>query len=569
MIKSPTPPWVNEDEPEHKQLVGMCMTDSASNSLTFGAPECIERCINSGITSEHFRNRTLALVYAELSEVFRRTGKEGYVADSEQVTQSLRSKGLDGGIDWDLFVNLPNNYHASLPTAIEQVKATKTKRDIRRATRELSEKIEDGSADMAEVNMEIKRLAQLAVSGQSGRAPRVPLGEFEVLPDDDDSALLGENRYICRGAICATVSTSGMGKSSLSIQEAIMYALGRPCFGIKPNGPLRSLVIQSEDDAGDIGEIVESVFTGLELTDEEREIVSRNVCVVTDKVIRGETFISALMEHAAEFKPDLVWINPLQAFFKGDLTSGEDLGNFIREQLGWANRDDKWAYMLIHHTTKPSRVQHEVKWNEAMYNMAGGAELINPCRAIRILEASDKEGEFVLNLAKRGRRAGVVECKQTKEGEINPLQVETVTKIYLKHADRKFKPKNKDREIPMILWEARERRAGEGLSSKAKYSEAELGVVCAGLAELGGEGSLQQVQRSCTGLMTPTGFSKLIMLIGADPDGPLIVDGGGVRFKNMEEGIKQYKGEMKKIREERNSDAESAKPREDEEVIDL
>ena len=435
---------------------------------------------------------------------------------------------------------------------------------------EIKEGIERG-ADESELRLKIKQITDASSGGGPRRFPRIPLGEFCVLPDDDDTVLLGDGRYICRGAICATVSTSGMGKSSMSIQEAMLYALGRPFFGIKPNGPLRSLVMQSEDDAGDIGEIVESVTAGLELTKEEMQIVSNNVHIVSDKISRGEAFITQLMEHASEFQPDLVWINPLQAFFKGDLTSGEDLGNFIREQLGWANREDKWAYMLIHHTTKPSKEKVDVKWNEAMYNMAGGAELINPCRAIRILEASDVEGEFVLNLAKRGRRAGVKECKTTDEGTENPLQVEAVTKIYLKHSDRKFKPRNKDREIPMIFWESREKRYDEGKSANAKYTEDELKIVGAHLSALGGAVASGLLSRSLNDVHEHRFCEKIVKLVTADPMSPIMTDSTGIRFRGGQRDVERFRDpELEKLlRKKREEDergpAVATKPEEPEE----
>lgn len=68
-----------------------------------------------------------------------------------------------------------------------------------------------------------------------------PLGDFN-LPDKDDPNVLIGKRWLCRGDIFILASTSGMGKSSLSIQAAVTWGLGQPLFGgFAPHRPLKSL----------------------------------------------------------------------------------------------------------------------------------------------------------------------------------------------------------------------------------------------------------------------------------------------------------------------------------------
>ena len=47
------------------------------------------------------------------------------------------------------------------------------------------------------------------------------------------------------------VAPSGLGKSTLSIQMAVLWCCGLIAFGITPHKALRILIIQSEDDQGD------------------------------------------------------------------------------------------------------------------------------------------------------------------------------------------------------------------------------------------------------------------------------------------------------------------------------
>ena len=53
---------------------------------------------------------------------------------------------------------------------------------------------------------------------------------------------------------------SGIEKSSLAMQMAVSWALGKEVFGIKPVKPLKSLLIQAENDFGDVSEMLRGWF---------------------------------------------------------------------------------------------------------------------------------------------------------------------------------------------------------------------------------------------------------------------------------------------------------------------
>ena len=89
--------------------------------------------------------------------------------------------------------------------------------------------------------------------------------EFEVAKlmkfdtENDPNNLLGQ-RWLCRGGSCLFVGQSGIGKSSLAMQMAVSWALGKEVFGIKPVKPLKSLLIQAENDFGDVSEMLRGMF---------------------------------------------------------------------------------------------------------------------------------------------------------------------------------------------------------------------------------------------------------------------------------------------------------------------
>lgn len=278
------------------------------------------------------------------------------------------------------------------------------------------------------------------------RGPR----DFQLPPDNDPSILLG-NRYLNRGDAAVLSGTSGMGKSSMSLQMAFLWALGLPAFGIKPNGPLRSLVVQAEDSDGDVAEMWASMSRIMQLTEEQMELVNERVEIKTERILRGLPFVGMLKERVAAHKPDLVWLNPLQAFMDGDVTDSQDLGQFLRGDLNRLNSPPSFGYFIVHHTTKPTigKDRAERLWHEVMYDMAGGAEIINWARAIMSLRAATEEGEFNLVLAKRGRRAGVV--KMVPHGAA-AMREEPVTTIPLKHSEGRIEIEGIKRGLPAIFW---------------------------------------------------------------------------------------------------------------------
>lgn len=284
------------------------------------------------------------------------------------------------------------------------------------------------------------------------------IDSFVVPADNDRSTLLG-NRYLCRGDGMVIVSSSGMGKSALSIQAAVTWCFGLPFMGIKPNGKLRSLIIQSEDSDGDIAEVWASICHKMNLTPEQRQFASEDVIIVSDRVNRGPAFMAELKRQVAASKFDLVWINPLAAFISGDATTQEATAEFLRAGLNGINADSAFGYIIVQHTTKPAtgKDRSDRKWFEVMYDMAGSYDIIGWARCIMSLRPTDTMGEFNLVLAKRGSRAGVTKCVPHGMG----YRHEPTNTIPLKHSNERMPIPGQTREMSVIFWEAREEVSGE------------------------------------------------------------------------------------------------------------
>lgn len=455
------PPHSVESE---EQLLSGCLLDGA---------DVLARCELAGLTERSFYIAANAIIFSVLMRLWRR----GEPTDLAVVAEDLKK---DGQLDAVGGYRYLTQVSASLPTTaqaaffIQRVRELAVLRDVIASATSAVEAAYSHSGELDDFLGDIRgRFDRLGIHEPTIK-PR-SITSFQIPPDDDASVLLGD-RYLNRGDGAVLASTSGMGKSSMTLQLAVLWALARPAFGIRPNGALRSLIIQAEDSDGDIAEVWASISHVLKLTAEEVALVKERVTIVTDRRRRGAAFIARLRSLVASSKPDLVWINPLLAFIDGDINDAHDAGQFLREGLNGLNEPPAFGYIVVHHTAKPPAEKRERKWSEVMYEMAGSAELTNWARAVLSLRASDTEGKFKLVLAKRGRRAGVT--KKVEQGA--GFRDEVVTTIGLQHATEKLEVQGRAKSVPLIFWEEREftqeaRSNTEGRSGRPKgYTFADI-----------------------------------------------------------------------------------------------
>lgn len=310
-----------------------------------------------------------------------------------------------------------------------------------------AEALPDDSYSFGEPATPTDPLAYLAPEPTKPTLTGRSLMDFKIPAPDDPAVLVGD-RYISRGDVFILSSTSGMGKSSLTVQMAAHWALSRPPLaGMPAKRPLKSLIFQSEDNDGDVAEVKHSLIHAMKLTAQEQIQVGANVIIVTDRIHRGASLITELKLQIEVHHPDIIWINPLLAFIGGDVNEAEAVGLFIREQLNSLNEPPRHAYGIVHHTSKPPKDKAERRWSEVMYDMAGSADLTNSARAIISLRAADKRGHFNLVFAKRERRAGFT--KQVEQGA--GFRDEPIAIIGVRHSTDRMTVDGRD--LPVIFWE--------------------------------------------------------------------------------------------------------------------
>jgi hypothetical protein len=272
------------------------------------------------------------------------------------------------------------------------------------------------------------------------------LGTFK-LPDFDDPAELLEHRFLCRGGGLLLVGPTGVGKSAFVMHCAVLWALGEPAFGIRPSMPLRILIIQAENDDGDLAEMRHGVLSALKLSKDDCEIACERVSIATENARTSFAFIKQVVERLlAEHRPDLIIIDPALAYLGGDTNSQKDVGAFLRNQLNPLLTEYQCGCVVVHHTNKPLQGKERSQWKagDFAYLGTGSAEWSNWARAMLGIRSIGSHDVYELLACKRGNRL----CWKDEAGNRSYSKYIAHAKedglIYWREADESEIPAGKD-----------------------------------------------------------------------------------------------------------------------------
>ena len=234
-------------------------------------------------------------------------------------------------------------------------------------------------------------------------------------PDSEDPDCLFQNRGLRRGMCGAIVSTSGVGKSSFSMQAATVWAGGQECLGVRPLKPLKIGIFQSEDDEYDVANFRDRIRIGLaaelDWTPEQIQEAESRVTFCALDGSTGARFVEHLRRKQARHHFDLIVINPLFAFFGGDLNDGNAMTAFLRHGIDPLIKaeDTKCGCIIIHHTGKPNKDRLAMGDAFSAYMGSGSSEFTNYIRSALVLtpyKDGKTPGVFNLIAAKHGDKLG-------------------------------------------------------------------------------------------------------------------------------------------------------------------
>lgn len=250
--------------------------------------------------------------------------------------------------------------------------------------------------------------------------------------DNDPTTVLG-NRWLCQGGSLSIIGQSGIGKSSFLMQMAIMLAIGRPFFSIEVTRPFKCIVMQAENDTGDLSEAFKGIVGSMDLTDEEKTLLRSNIKFYRESVKVGEAFVKQARKLIVHNNADFFFADPLLSFAGGDVSNQAYASQFLRNWIQPVLLETKVVWIWLHHTGKPKAKEDAsaASISDLAYSGLGSSELVNWSREVAVLRRTDKMKPFFeLVLTKRGKRAGL----KDKDGKSTVM-------LNLRHAEGR------------ILWE--------------------------------------------------------------------------------------------------------------------
>lgn len=232
-----------------------------------------------------------------------------------------------------------------------------------------------------------------------------PLTWAELLqPVDCTDNLLG-NRFLERGQGLILYGPAGCGRSVAGLQAVTEWAAGLNGLHLVPFGPLKTVVLQTEDSMNDARESLAGILSASCFTSDKLALVEQNL-VVLPPVPGGtgrdlEQLISAA---AIAHSPDLVLVNPLLAFCPGDPT--RELGGLLYQTVDRIIKLHHLGFIGIHHTPKTNnRDTSGYGVHDYQYLAAGDARVANWPRAMIQIEPV-ANGVYRFRAAKRWQRTG-------------------------------------------------------------------------------------------------------------------------------------------------------------------
>lgn len=234
------------------------------------------------------------------------------------------------------------------------------------------------------------------------------------VPEEDDPNVLFRNNWMGRGGGLIETSSTGAGKSSISVQQSFCWAVGKSFIGT-PIRPIKTAIIQGEDMERDLQEQFSGMYRGFtEFCGWDKEKLERavaNVHLWKCVGLTGDRFIEWLGNQAASDPVDNICINPLQSYFGGDLAAQKDCDHFFREGIDPIIKGERGlpACMatIMAHTTKfasGNAKERATVDDYAEYIGAGSHAIADWARArVVFLKRANSEVYFDFKLAKRAR----------------------------------------------------------------------------------------------------------------------------------------------------------------------
>jgi hypothetical protein len=241
---------------------------------------------------------------------------------------------------------------------------------------------------------------------------------------NDPDCMIGD-RWLCRGHSVVVQGPTGIGKSSFVLQMLMSWAKGKSFFGFQPKDKLKSVLIQAENDMGDIAEAFQDILKNLyngKSSHGEWSALKENVVIVRDSS-NGDKFVDKLREIIASQQPDIIFADNLLAYAGGNLCDQPFMTKFLRTQIQPLLNETGVVLVFVHHTGKPPKMG-EGRSGSSAYAGYGTSDIANWARSTITLIDDGRDGIYTVEMAKRGARTGVFSDKG-----------KSIDTLFLRHAE--------------------------------------------------------------------------------------------------------------------------------------
>lgn len=219
-----------------------------------------------------------------------------------------------------------------------------------------------------------------------------------------DAGSLIKDRFLDRGGGMLLVGPSGVGKSTFTAGLCVSLASGKEYLGITPAGSFKVLVIQAENDDGDLHEQLQGA-AGAPLDSDLEEVMDTRLFFATVDALSGDNFLAGMQIYLEKHHPDVVVLDCLSAYLGDSPTEPKAIINFLRNGLTPLLRKYSCGAIIVHHTPKTTN-QDRSGWtpSDLQYAAAGCADVMNWARAGILIQATAFPDLFRLFATKRGAR---------------------------------------------------------------------------------------------------------------------------------------------------------------------
>jgi hypothetical protein len=218
--------------------------------------------------------------------------------------------------------------------------------------------------------------------------------------------------WLCRphyigGFVSLTVAPGGVGKSSLTMTEAIAMASGKPLLGGKPAGPYRVFIVNLEDPMDELQRRAQAICLHFGVTQADlgdRLFVNSGrtqpMVLVTDEGRLAQVnnnLIAEIIATIEENKINVLIVDPLVAAHNVPENDNSKMDLVVRA-FNRIAEETGCAVMLVHHLRKTGGERGTVD------DGRGASSLLAAARSARVINTMTKEEAQGANIEEHQRR---------------------------------------------------------------------------------------------------------------------------------------------------------------------